>query len=163
MLMSTLFHVAIKSPDIEATRAFYCDVLGMTLDERPPLDFPGYWIKAPLPGGMALFHIYGGEAAKEPDGNMASGAGVIDHVAVTCQGYAEMRARFERYGLDYREQILPTIGLWQLFVYDPSGVLLELTFSEEAEDTPTPEFPPERNYRPRENFFDPQSYRSLGA
>lgn len=161
MLMNTLFHVAIKSPDIEATRAFYCKVLGMTLAERPPLDFPGYWIKAPLPGGMALFHIYGGEAAREPDGTMASGGGVIDHVSVTCQGYAEMRKRFESTGLAYRENVIPSIDLWQLFVYDPSGVLLELTFSAKAEDGPAPNFPAERQYKPRENFFDPKSYAAL--
>lgn len=164
MIVNTLFHVAIKSPDVEATKRFYCDVLGMTLENRPAsLTFPGYWIKSPLPGGVALFHIYGGDAALEPDGTMARGGGVIDHVSLTCEGYQAMRERFEQHGLAYRENVIASIGLWQLFVYDPSGVLLELTFAEAAETSDEPSFPEDRRYRPREDFFDAAAYRKFAA
>jgi catechol 2,3-dioxygenase-like lactoylglutathione lyase family enzyme len=163
MLMNNLFHIAIKSPNIEATREFYCDVLGMTLAERPQMAFPGYWIKSPLPDGIALFHIYGGDAALEDDGSMSSGGGVIDHVSVSCQGYYEIRERLEQRQLGYRENVIPAIRLWQLFVYDPSGVLLELTFSQDAENAEPPEFPDEKRYKPRERFFNPQSYKNFGS
>ena len=164
MLMNDLFHIAIKTPNLEATRRFYCDVLGMVIDPSRPsatLGFPGYWIRSPLPGGIALFHVYAGDAALEDDGTMSSGAGVIDHVSVTAQGYFEMRAKLEEAGLAYRENVLPTIRLWQLFVYDPSGVLLEITFSADAERAEAPVFPDERRYRPRERFFDAARYRAL--
>jgi len=162
MLMNDLFHVAIKTPNLEATRSFYCDVLGMTLENsRPAMSFPGYWIKSPLPGGIALFHIYGGDAALEPDGSMASGAGVIDHVSVTCQGYYDFIERFKKHGVAYRENVIASINLWQLFVYDPSGILLELTFSGIAENAATPSFPPERQYKPRENFFEAANYKKF--
>lgn len=162
MLVNALFHIAIKSPNIEATRDFYCNILGMTLADRPPLDFPGYWIQSPLPGGLALFHIYGGDAALENDGTMATGAGVIDHVSVTCQGYYEMKQRMDKHNLAYRENVLPTIRLWQLFVYDPSGVLLELSFSQDAESGEVPEFSKEMQYKPREIFFNADSYKGFG-
>jgi catechol 2,3-dioxygenase-like lactoylglutathione lyase family enzyme len=162
MLMNTLFHIAIKSPNIEATREFYCDVLGMSLAERPVFNFPGYWIKSPLPGGLALFHIYGGDAALENDGTMASGAGAIDHVSVSCQGFYEMRANLEERNLPYREAVLPTIRLWQLLEYDPSGILLELSFSQDAENAEAPKIREERRYKPREQFFDANLYKCFG-
>lgn len=162
MLVNSLFHIAIKSPDIEATRQFYCDVLGMTLAERPPLGFPGYWIQSPLPGGVAMFHIYGGDEALEEDGSMASGCGVIDHVSLSCQGFYEIKKKLDECGLDYRQNIVQSIRLWQLFVYDPSGVLLELSFSQDAETGVRPEFTRAGQYKARERFFSPDAYGQFG-
>jgi catechol 2,3-dioxygenase-like lactoylglutathione lyase family enzyme len=157
-LVSTLFHVAIKTQDIDASRRFYVNVLGMTLDVRPATDFPGLWLRSPLPRSAAIFHIYAGEAALEPDGSLSSGAGVIDHVSIAARGYVEFRERFREYRLRWRESLVPGRGLWQLFVYDPSGVLLELTFEAEAEQMDEPRVAPELQYKPRENFFRPQDY-----
>jgi len=44
-------------------------------------------------------------------------------------------------------------SLWQIFVYDPSGVQLELTFDGRAEGRPAPEIAPEWRYRAGESFF----------
>lgn len=163
MALNTLFHVAIKTRDLEATRRFYTEVLGMTIDpSRPAFGFPGVWLKSPMPGGGPLFHIYAGDAAREPDGSIASGTGAIDHVSVTTTGYHSLRERFRSHGLPFRENVIPSIGLWQLFVYDPSGVLLELTFGAEAEGNETPNFPSERRYDPSERFFDPAAYARFG-
>jgi hypothetical protein len=41
---------------------------------------------------------------------------------------------------------VPGTSLWQIFVYDPSGVMMELTFDGKVENRPTPEIPPERVY-----------------
>lgn len=163
MLTNTLFHVAIKTRDLEITRRFYVDVLGMTLDARPAIGFPGIWLRNSLPGGYALFHIYAGDAALEADGSFASGTGVIDHVSLTAQGYQEFRERFHQYRLRWRENVVPDAGLWQLFVYDPSGVLLELTFSAAAEQTDAPTIAPELRYRPRENFFRAEDYAQFAS
>ncbi|HTW27132.1 MAG TPA: hypothetical protein VME92_08400 [Acetobacteraceae bacterium] len=161
MPLNGLFHVAIKTASLEATRRFYTEVMGMVQDNSRPttLNFPGVWLKSPLPGGQALFHIYAGDAALEADGSMARGCGVIDHVSVTTHGYYELRDRCREFGLPWRENVLPTVGLWQLFVYDPSKVLLELTFAAAAEGRETPTFPEELRYKPREDFFDPAAYR----
>ena len=37
-------HVSIIVKNAEASLAFYQDLLGVTLIERPPIAFPGYWI-----------------------------------------------------------------------------------------------------------------------
>ena len=47
MQITGLFHVAIKTNDLDATVKFYTDVLGMTLAHRPDFGFPGAWIAGP--------------------------------------------------------------------------------------------------------------------
>ena len=44
MEVTGLFHVAIKTNDLDATVKFYTDVLGMKLVHRPDFGFPGAWI-----------------------------------------------------------------------------------------------------------------------
>jgi catechol 2,3-dioxygenase-like lactoylglutathione lyase family enzyme len=50
MPLGTLQHYTIEPSDLERTRNFYCDVLGLENGERPPLNFPGYWLYS---GGVA--------------------------------------------------------------------------------------------------------------
>ena len=50
---------------------------------------------------------------------------------------------------------MPATPLWQLFVYDPNGVQLELTFHAAAESEDAPVIAPERLYKARERWFDP--------
>jgi hypothetical protein len=44
----------VLTDDIESTRRFYCDVVGLRVGERPPLAFPGYWLYA---GATPCLHI----------------------------------------------------------------------------------------------------------
>jgi catechol 2,3-dioxygenase-like lactoylglutathione lyase family enzyme len=163
MLFGQLFHVALRTADLDATVRFYTQVLGMMLAERPPIGFPGAWLKPPQPGGDAIFHIYAGDAALEPDGTILTRTGAIDHVSVACQGYGEFIERFRAHGLEWRENLVPATPLWQLFVYDPNGVQLELTFHSAAETQAEPVIPPERRYQARERWFKPELYRQFAA
>ena len=56
MPLGTLQHYTIEPSDLERTRNFYCDVLGLENGYRPPLDFPGYWLYS---GGVATVHLMG--------------------------------------------------------------------------------------------------------
>jgi|ERR1700674_22088 catechol 2,3-dioxygenase-like lactoylglutathione lyase family enzyme len=163
MLLGQLFHTAIRTADLNATTRFYLEVLGMILAERPPINFPGVWIRPPTPGGDAIFHIYAGDAAKEPDGSVLSGAGAIDHISVQAQGYSQFRERFKKFNLQWRENLVPATALWQLFIYDPNGILLELTFHQAAEDELVPVIAKERQYVARERWFKPELYRQFAA
>ena len=116
-----------------------------------------------MPGGVAIFHIYGGYASLEPDGSFANGTGVIDHVSITVSGFEDTRRRLREFGLPYRENKVPGAGLLQLFVYDPSQVLLELTYLTEAERVPDWQIPSALQYRPAEKFFDPAIYRQFAG
>ena len=54
MPLHGLDHVLVLTDDLEATRAFYCDVLGFEAGERPQLAFPGYWLYL---DGVACVHV----------------------------------------------------------------------------------------------------------
>jgi hypothetical protein len=72
-----------------------------------------------------------------------------------------MLERLEKHGLDWREYLVPGTTLWQIFTYDPNGVLLELTYDADAEAMPAPVIPEAKRSRPGVNFFDPERYRSF--
>lgn len=163
MLFGQLFHCAIKTADLDATVRFYTEVLGMIVADRPPIGFPGAWLKPAQAGADAIIHLYAGDSAREPDGSVQTGAGAIDHFSVVCQGYSQFRARFEQFALPYRENLVPATPLWQLFVYDPNGIQLELTFHAAAEGQPVPQISPSRLYKARERWFDPGPYRQFGV
>jgi catechol 2,3-dioxygenase-like lactoylglutathione lyase family enzyme len=163
MLFGSLFHVAIRTANLNATVRFYTEVLGMLVAERPPIGFPGAWLKSPQPGGESILHIYAGDAALEPDGRVLTRSGAIDHVSIACQGYNEFRERLRRFGLPWRENLVPGTPLWQLFVHDPNGIQLELTFHSAAESDSEPVIAAERLYRARERWFDPEPYRQFSS
>lgn len=148
-----LFHLAIKTADLAATRAFWIGVIGLREVPRPDFGYPGAWLACPQPGGQAIVHIYAGGPALGPDGRVETGTAAIDHVSLSCTGFHAYRERFRRAGLDWREFLVPGTTLWQLFVYDPSGVQLELTFEGLAEAGPPPDMSPGRCYRAGQSFF----------
>jgi catechol 2,3-dioxygenase-like lactoylglutathione lyase family enzyme len=120
-----LAHVAIKCIDLDTTIAFYEQVIGLQLVPRPPFPFPGAWLGL---DGEAWIHLYGGDRALAPDGSNPHATGSLDHVSLWARGYAVQRTRFENSGLPFRETQPPQTTLAQMFVLDPNGVLLELTF-----------------------------------
>lgn len=159
-LIHGLFHVAIKTGDLEATRRFYTEIVGLREVPRPDFGYPGAWLACPQPGGAAIVHVYAGGPALGPSGAAPLGTAAIDHLSLSCSGFAAYRARFARSGLDWREFLVPGTSLWQLFVYDPSGVQLELTFEGMAEAGPPPGMSAGRRYVAGESFFDPSTYPS---
>ena len=158
-----LFHIAIKTADLAATRGFYCRVLGLREVPRPDFGYPGAWLACPTPGGQAIVHVYAGGPALGGRSEVESGSGAIDHVSLACSGFHAFRSRFAEHGLPWREFLVPGTTLWQLFVYDPSGVQLELTFEGAAEIGPPPDMSDGRAYVAGTGFFDPQAYRGFSA
>ncbi len=121
-----LAHVAIKAADLAATIAFYSKVIGLQQVPRPPFDFPGAWLG--LSSGEALVHLYAGARARDASGATLVGSAAVDHVSFWARGHEAQRARLTAFGLPYRSQPVPANALAQLFVYDPNGVLIELTY-----------------------------------
>src|SRR2546426_4608944 len=78
MLVTGLFHCAIKTNDLKATVAFYTRVLGLREVARPDFGYPGAWLACPAPGGDAIVHIYAGGPALGREGKAPSGTGAID-------------------------------------------------------------------------------------
>ena len=80
MLLNALHHITVQTDDLEGTRDFYRDVLGLTVGFRPDLDFPGYWLYC---GDVPVVHLV-------PRGNAIGGGpspdtGPFDHFAFLAQ------------------------------------------------------------------------------
>jgi hypothetical protein len=56
------------------------------------------------------------------------GTGVVDHVAFFATGLADTLARLKQHGVPCRERTVPLLGLHQVFLDDPNGVVVELNF-----------------------------------
>ncbi len=109
MQVTGLFHVAIKTNDLDATVKFYTDVLGMTLAHRPDFGFPGAWISTGE--GVPIIHIYAGGPALGADGKTPYGTSALDHVSLTIKGWDECLERIKRLGYDWRAAIVPGMSL----------------------------------------------------
>ena len=79
--------------------------------------------------GRAIIHLNCLDAPRTFDRAVTPGpTGSIHHVALNCSGHVEMVKRLDARGLAYQPNVVVSIGLRQLFVMDPNGVLLELNF-----------------------------------
>jgi catechol 2,3-dioxygenase-like lactoylglutathione lyase family enzyme len=156
-----LFHLAIKTADLAGTMHFWTKVIGLKEMHRPDFGYPGAWLACPQPGGLGIIHIYAGGPALGPEGKAPYGTGAIDHVSLSCSGFRSYVERFKKAGLDWREFEVPGTTLWQLFVYDPSGVQRELTFEGSIEGNEPPDLSPARIYVPGASFFKPATYPKL--
>lgn len=142
-----LHHLAIKTDDIDGTVNFWNDVIGSHSVRRPNFDFPGAWLQF----GETMLHLYGGDAARNKENEYDRGSAAIDHVALSASGFDEMRALFDQKKLKWRQMNIPSFDLWQLFVHDPNGVLVELNFDATKE--------PEGSAGPDEtNVYDPGNF-----
>ncbi|MCP5280368.1 MAG: VOC family protein [Rhodoferax sp.] len=112
-------HFTILSGNLDATLAFYCDVLGLHSGRRPPFDFPGAWLYS---GDTAVLHVIAGRPLP------ADPAGVIDHMAFTAQGLADTVTQLQQRAIRFDLRRLVGDGTWQLFCHDPDGARVELDF-----------------------------------
>jgi len=130
MPAQSLNHFTIQVRDLEATKDFYTDIVGLTVGDRPPLGFPGYWLYC---GGVPTVHlIYNRKGDKPIEGT--PGTGRLDHIAFASTGLRQMRAKLEQHKIKYDERVLPRLNMTQLFYLDPDGISIEMNFpSEETE------------------------------
>jgi catechol 2,3-dioxygenase-like lactoylglutathione lyase family enzyme len=131
MSIGALEHVLVLADDIEATRDFYCSVVGLSVGDRPPLAFPGYWLYAPGASGSCV-HVaerraYAAHAAglglSVPQ--RCEGSGPVDHVAFSAQDWDAVIDRLGRCGVASVTNNVPG-GPRQAFIEDPNGVRIEI-------------------------------------
>ncbi|MDB5796881.1 MAG: hypothetical protein JWP36_783 [Paucimonas sp.] len=134
-----LNHFSIRTMDLEACRAFYVDVLGLTVGPRPDFPFPGLWLYRGDHGDYynAVVHIIGIDPNDpaglkkylgDRDPSQLKGTGTIDHIAFFAEGLSGMLAHLEQLGITARERSVPGLGLHQVFLDDPNGVVIELNY-----------------------------------
>jgi catechol 2,3-dioxygenase-like lactoylglutathione lyase family enzyme len=119
-VIRTLDHINIRTSDIEGTRRFFVDVLGLSVGWRPDFPFPGVWLYV---GDRAIVHVVGVDAPMAPSKGSA-----MDHAAFTVDDFDAAKARLDAAGVSYRETATPEGDTRQLFFTDPNGVTLELDY-----------------------------------
>lgn len=137
-------HVAIKTLDLDKTNWFYTEILGMSFAPRPPFDFPGSWLKMQ----ETMIHVFAGKSALDGEGRYHPGGAAVDHISINAESFDEFVRKFDVHGFDWRENDIPGAGIWQLFVKDPNGILIELNFSKSKEPAGTRGYLGSRPYAP---------------
>lgn len=141
--MTRLDHCNIRTLDLQATIAFYSDVLELRPSVFPGPADRGAWLHdstdRPVihlvaidrddPEGSiaAIRGMRGGEPAPF-DPKSLSGSGAIDHIAFECSDYPAMEKTLRARDLSYTTNEIESIGLRQIFVEDPNAITVELNF-----------------------------------
>jgi catechol 2,3-dioxygenase-like lactoylglutathione lyase family enzyme len=119
--VDALQHINLRSADVDRSRRFYVEVIGLEIGPRPPLASNGYWLYL---GGVPVIHL----VQQAADGPSPNGSGAVDHVAFHGVDFDATRHRFSTLGIPFREAVIPRDGTRQLFVHDPDDVKIELNF-----------------------------------
>jgi catechol 2,3-dioxygenase-like lactoylglutathione lyase family enzyme len=125
-LVLGLHHFTIRCShgELEGLRDFYCDVLGMREGPRPDFDFPGHWLYV---GNAALLHL-AAIVPDRPDSTVNQRMSGFDHVSLAGGQLDATRKALAGRGIAFEELPVPGWPLWQVFLHDPVGSKIELTF-----------------------------------
>lgn len=114
-------HVNIRTTDVARSAKFYVDVFdfefrqgGFTMGQQ------SNWLYDTA--GKAIIHL----RILEAD---AQSTGPIDHIALACDGKAEILERLSALGVAFSVFENPDQPITQVFLKDPHGVPLELSFA----------------------------------
>ena len=130
MSISGLNHYTIRCVpgDLPEIVGFYSKVLRLVPGARPTMPRPGYWLYSE---GQPIVHLYA-----SLDKRVEGSTGALDHISFRSHGLAETRTFLLGEGIDFDEFPLPGTEIHQIFLKDPMGLKIELTFdlAEEKRD-----------------------------
>ncbi|MSQ19359.1 MAG: hypothetical protein EXR39_07310 [Betaproteobacteria bacterium] len=137
MPLSHIEHMLVLVDDLDKTRDWYRDVLGMEEGPHPDFGFPVYWMYL---GGVDVVHIGQSARTASPEqrqylGCLAqasdAGTGALDHVAFRATGLVKMIDHLKAKNIKFTQRRANGQALYQLFFLDPNGLKIELNFSAE--------------------------------
>jgi catechol 2,3-dioxygenase-like lactoylglutathione lyase family enzyme len=130
MEIDSLHHVALPCTDLERSRRFYQEVLGLTEIPRPALPVTGAWFRV---GGSQELHLVVGDAQATFRSRKGMDTNDI-HFAVRVKDYREALEALEAKG--YREDLNPDdpmgirtsmrVGYPQIYILDPDRNIIEI-------------------------------------
>ena len=132
MSVGVLDHFNIRTRDLASTVRFYEDVLGLEKGPRPNFAFPGAWMYSEGKAVVHLVDISGTSEPQKPD------SGVVHHVAFASRGFDGMQQRLKSKSMPFEARQVPGGELWQIFVNDPNGVMIELNYEAAKENAAAP-------------------------
>jgi catechol 2,3-dioxygenase-like lactoylglutathione lyase family enzyme len=113
-----LDHVALHVKDLDASRAFYRDVLQFEALPRPAFDFPGAWFRIGMGHELHLIGERGQPVTSHRQGN---------HFAMETDDLDAWENHFKKIGFTRSLRKSRPDGAGQIFIEDPDGHVIELT------------------------------------
>lgn len=113
-----LNHVALHVADVAVSCHFYGEILNLPHLPRPAFTFPGAWFGI---GPMQQLHLIGERVqpvVAEPRGN---------HFALRVRSIRAAEADLKAKQVNFAGQKQRPDGMWQIFIKDPDGHVVELT------------------------------------
>jgi catechol 2,3-dioxygenase-like lactoylglutathione lyase family enzyme len=124
-MIQRMDHFTIVTDQLTQTIAFY-ERLGLSSGARPDFGVGGAWLYV---GDQPVLHVV--ETGRMPEPRR----GVLDHMAFFAHDFVGVAERVMAAGIAYRVIRTPRpFSLWQMFLFDPNGVEVELDFA--PDETP---------------------------
>lgn len=112
-----LDHIALHVADVEASGAFYRDVLQLAPLPRPAFDFPGAWFRL---GKSQELHLIGNREQPVHSHNRGN------HFALLVDDLDAWEAQLQKHSVFHLPRKTRPDGAQQLFLLDPDGHYVEL-------------------------------------
>jgi len=97
--------------------------LGLSVGFRPPFDEPGYWLYA---GELAILHLSVAADGEVPVSRVET---TMNHVALECADQSAFEELLADRGIPFKSASVPGTKVRQLFLEDPAGNGIELSFA----------------------------------
>jgi catechol 2,3-dioxygenase-like lactoylglutathione lyase family enzyme len=117
-----LDHVNLRTAKLPEMTAFYRDIIGLRVGDRPDFGFPGAWMWVDNHAAVHLVGMDAGLHPKEPQ---------IEHFAFRCEGLETFMQKCRDKDVPYYVAVVPGTGLKQVNVFDPDGNKVEMQFRRE--------------------------------
>jgi catechol 2,3-dioxygenase-like lactoylglutathione lyase family enzyme len=118
--LESINHVARATNDLDASLAFYRDVLGFRPIHRPDFGFPGAWL---CNYGLQI-HLIAASSDQAIDDREISIR--TDHIAFHTQDSSVVEDLLQAHGIPYKSNYVADSGVTQFFFHDPDGNHIEI-------------------------------------
>lgn len=139
MAIKELNHINIRTVQMEETKNFFVNVVGLEIGFRPDFSSHGYWLYC---GEVPIVHL----SLSDPDGDprtIAAGSGEgLDHIGLSAKDLTVTEKTLMENDVTYKKCLAGGGRLVQVFFHDPNGVQVELAFESVAEGVTNDNFVP---------------------
>jgi glyoxylase I family protein len=125
--ITALNHVAVVTRQLDASKKFYCEVLGFREVPRPNFTFAGAWL---CNYGLTIHILAKDETGSPPELHSEIHADEIQtrapHLALHTDDLPMVERLLTEHGIAFRRNMQADTGVKQLFFQDPDGFHIEV-------------------------------------